>query len=328
MAKILVTGGAGFIGSNLTQELVKQGHQVTVYDNLRSGKLENLAGIPHRFIKGDVRDYQLLRSVTEGFDFIFHLAALTSVIESMSKIDECVSININGTINVLKAAREHKIQKVIFASSAAVYGDTPELPKNELMRISPKSPYAITKADGENFCRLYSNYFGTPTVCARFFNAFGEKKDPESDYAAVISIIIHKAITGQPLIIYGDGTQTRDYIYVKDVVKALILLMQKGDGIYNVGYGNVVDLNTIIALVQEITKTKINVRYSKVREGDIKHSFASIDKLEALGFKPDYTLEEGIRRTINYLKKQDLLKRNLKCLKGNGDYLRERKNTG
>jgi UDP-glucose 4-epimerase len=296
--KVLVTGGAGFIGSHLTEELVRQGYQVLVFDNLRTGKIQNLNGIPHRFIEGDVRNYATLVEAVHGCEMVFHLAALTSVAESMRNIDECIAINLNGTLNVLKAARENQVKKLVFASSAAVYGESPDLPKTEAMRLEPKSPYAITKADGEFYCNLFHESFGLPTVCARFFNVFGERQDPHSAYASAIPIFIARALKNEPVVIYGDGTQTRDFVYVKDIVKALLLLKDHGFGVYNIGYGKTIDLNTLVALIRSLIHSDAPIRYEPERPGEIKHSYASAAKIETLGFKPDYTLDEGLNRTI------------------------------
>jgi UDP-glucose 4-epimerase len=302
MKKILITGGAGFIGSHLAEELAKQGYQVVIFDNLRTGKFKNLYDIPHQFITGDIRDYPTLLKTAQGCEVIYHLAALTSVMESVRNIDECISINLHGTINVLKAAYENKVKKLIFASSAAVYGETLELPKTESMRPEPKSPYAITKMDGEYYCHLFRESFGLPTVCARFFNVFGERQDPFSAYASAIPIFITKVLKKEPITIFGDGTQTRDFIYVKDIVKSLILLKDYGLGVYNLGYGKTIDINTLVMMICKILNSDVSIQYQPERLGEIKHSYASAAKIENLGFKPDYTLEEGLKRVCSNLK--------------------------
>lgn len=304
MSKVLITGGAGFIGSHLAEELVRQGKEIVIIDILRTGKLENLSGIRHTFINADIRDYDALKSALAGCRWIYHLAALTSVVESMNKIEECISINLKGTLNVLRAAQENGIQKVFFASSAAVYGESPELPKTENMRLEPKSPYAITKADGEYYCDLYNDFFGVATVSARFFNVFGERQDPSSAYASAIPIFIKKALCNEPITIYGDGTQTRDFIYVKDIVKTLIFLMESSsNGVYNIGYGVKNDINSLVDLIKELVDSNSEISYFPERAGEIKHSFASVDKLMNLGFEPDYALKDGLLRTINFMRK-------------------------
>ncbi len=300
MSKILITGGAGFIGSHLAAELARQGNHVTIYDNLLTGRPDNLSGIPHTLIQGDIRDLDHLNAAVRDCEIVFHLAALTSVTESMANLDEYLAVNLMGTLNVLKAAKNNHIKKVIFASSAAVYGDSPELPKSEEMRLNPQSPYAITKADGEYYCDLFNAHFGLATVSARFFNVFGERQDPNSSYAAAIPIFISKGIRNQPIVIYGDGTQTRDFIYVKDLVGALILLMNKGTGVYNIGYGQTINVNTMVGMIQCILNSASKINYAAERPGEIKHSYSSIVKLTTLGFHPKFSLETGLQRTIDY----------------------------
>lgn len=303
MAKILITGGAGFIGSHLAEELVRQGNEIVIIDNLRTGKLESLSNIGHTFVNGDIRDYAVLKSALEGCSCVYHLAALTSVVESMDKIEECISINLQGTLNVLKAVQENGVKKVCFASSAAVYGDSPELPKTETMRLDPKSPYAITKADGEYYCNLYNDFLGVATVSARFFNVFGERQDPNSAYASAIPIFIKKALGNEPITIYGDGTQTRDFIYVKDIVKALIFLMESsGFGVYNIGYGVKIDINSLVNLIKKSVGSNSGISFLPERAGEIRHSFASVAKLMDLGFKPDYALKDGLMRTVDFMR--------------------------
>jgi UDP-glucose 4-epimerase len=302
MLNILITGGAGFIGSHLVEELILEGNSVTVYDNLSTGKLNNLSNCSVNFIKGDILNYKSLSNAMRNCEVVFHLAALTSVVESLKNIENYVSINLNGTLNVLKAASENKIKMVIFASSAAVYGDSPDLPKIEEMRLNPKSPYAITKVDGEYYCNLYHEYYNLPTVCARFFNVFGERQDLNSSYAAAIPSFIFNCIKNHQVTIYGDGAQTRDFIYVKDLVKALILLMKGKGGIFNIGYGKAMDINTLVRLIKNYLNSSSEICYVSARPADIKHSFASINKLTSFGFIPEFSLEKGLYRTIDYFK--------------------------
>jgi UDP-glucose 4-epimerase len=304
MLKICVTGGAGFIGSHLTEELAGQGHSVIVFDNLLTGKLDNLTGIPHTFVKGDIRDFDLLVAAIRNCDIVFHLASLTSVAESMNNIDEYISVNLMGTVNVLKAARANRVKKLVFASSAAVYGDSEELPKTETMPLAPKSPYAITKIDGEYYGNLFNDYYGLPTTSVRFFNVFGERQAEDSPYSSVVSIFVAKVLRNASISIYGDGTQTRDLVYVKDVVKALILLMDQGTGVFNVGSGQAIDINSLVGKILRIVDSNSTVQYVPERPGDIKHSFASIAKITGLGFRPDFSLEAGLIRTIQDLKKR------------------------
>lgn len=298
MPKVLITGGAGFIGGHLAEELAKQGYNVVIYDNLRTGKIQNLNGFSYSFIKDDVCNYEALVEAVSGCEEVFHLAALTGVVESMTNIEECLTINLYGTLNVLNAARKNGVKKLVFASSAAVYGESPELPKTETMRLEPKSPYAISKVDGEYYCNLFYESFGLPTVCARFFNVFGERQDPHSAYASAIPIFITRALKNEPITIYGNGNQTRDFIYVKDIVKALLFLKDHGSGVYNLGYGKALDINTLVAIIRRFVHSESPIRFVPERQGEIKHSYAAISQIQSLGFKPDYTLEEGLERTI------------------------------
>jgi UDP-glucose 4-epimerase len=302
MSKILITGGAGFIGSHLAEELASQGNQIIIYDNLTMGKLDNLSKIPHTLIQGDIRNFDLLLTAMQDCNIVFHLAALTSVAESMVNIEEYLSVNLMGLIQVLKAAKTSQVKKLIFSSSAAVYGDSAELPKIEDMRLAPKSPYAINKIDGEFYCSLFNDFYGLPTVCARFFNVFGERQAEDSPYSAAIPIFISKALRNNIISIYGDGTQTRDLVYVKDVAKALILLMNQGTGIYNVGSGRTIDINTLVHKICQIVNSNAKIRYIPERPGEIKHSYASIAKISSLGFTADFSLEEGLVRTINHFR--------------------------
>lgn len=281
-----------------------QGNNITIYDNLLTGRLDNLSKIPHTFIQGDIRNLDLLVEAVQDCDIVFHLAALTSVTESMANMDEYLAVNLIGTINVLKAAKARQVKKFILASSAAVYGDSDELPKVENMQMPPKSPYAITKINGEYYCNLFNDYYGLPTVCARFFNVFGERQAEDSPYSAAIPIFISKALQNQTISIYGDGTQTRDLVYVKNLVKALILLMGQGNGVYNIGSGRTIDINSLIRKIFQIMNLNPAVQYIPERPGEIRHSYASIEKLTALGFQPDFSLEEGLIRTIGYFREK------------------------
>ncbi len=301
---VLITGGAGFIGSHLAEELANNGFSVKIFDNLHTGKLKNLENIPHDFIQGDINDIDLLVKSMKNCQIVFHLAALTSVIESMHNPNLYVDVNTQGTVNVLKAAKQNKIKKVIFASSAAVYGDSPQLPKIEDMPPNPKSPYAISKLDGELYCKLYSESFSLPTAYARFFNVFGEKQDPNSHYAAAIPIFLNNMINNKTINIYGDGEQTRDFIYVKDVVNALIFLIHNGQGLFNIGYGKTITINNLLDNIKDILDLNIGKIYTKERPGEIKHSYASVKKLNSLGFIPNFSLKKGLERTAHWIKTQ------------------------
>lgn len=301
--KFLITGGAGFIGSHLAEELIARGHQVIIYDNLRTGQLKNLNNLPVKLAIEDILNYRALSMAMQGCVGVFHLAALTSVVESMERFDEYLAVNLQGSINVLKSAVENKVKKVVFASSAAVYGDSPELPKREDMALHPKSPYAITKLDSEFFSAFFSESRKLPTVCGRFFNVFGERQALDSPYAAAIPIFITNCLKGAPVLIYGDGNQTRDFIYVKDLVKAFMLLMEKGLGVYNIGYGKAVTVNRLVTMIRHYLNSVSEIHYLPQRPGEILNSYAAIDKLVLLGFQPEFSLEQGLYRTIDYYQK-------------------------
>lgn len=302
--KVVITGGAGFIGSHIAEEWIKRGAEVHVIDNLRTGCMENLSHLPEvQFHKGSITERDLVFNVLKNADYIHHLAALVSVPESFEKIDECLAINVNGLINVLDAAREYKSKKVVLSSSAAIYGDNPVSPKTTDMAPQPKSPYGITKLDGEYYLKMYSEAYGLGTVSLRYFNVFGQRQDPGSQYSAAIPIFVSKAIKNEPITVYGDGEQTRDFIFVKDVVAANLLAAEgpARSGVFNVACGRAISINELIRLVLEETKSKSEIVYLPERAGDIKHSLASIEETtNKLGFLPVFDLSEGLRLTIKY----------------------------
>lgn len=300
MKRAFITGGAGFIGSHIAEHLSGQGYDVVVYDNRTTGKKENLEGIRHTFIQGDIRDYDHLRASLKPSDIIFHMAALTSVAQSMENMNDYISVNVQGTVNLLQAAKATGANKVLFASSAAVYGDSQALPKQENMRLEPQSPYAITKLDGEYYCNVYQQYLGLKTVCARFFNVFGEKQNPNSSYAAAVPIFMSRALRNERIDIYGDGSQTRDFIYVKDLVNAMIFLMEKGKGVFNIGYGKTISVSDLVKMISNMTNSSSVIDYVSERPGEIKHSYASVEKLGNLGFSPAFSLESGLQRTLSF----------------------------
>ncbi len=237
--KILVTGGAGFIGSHIVEHYQDKAEEIRVLDNLRTGYLKNLEGLRHTFIEGSICDRELVRQAVQGVDYIFHMAALVSVPESMSKISECIDINVNGLLNVLEEASAAGVKKIVLASSAAIYGDNPTVPKLETMYPEPKSPYAITKLDGEYYLNMFRAEGKINTAAVRFFNVFGPRQDPKGAYAAAVPIFIEKAVKGEDITVYGDGSQTRDFIYVKDIVGALTFVAEHPEvtGVFNAGYG-------------------------------------------------------------------------------------------
>jgi len=299
--KILVTGGAGFIGSNIVEHFHKT-DDVVVLDNLRSGFERNLAGLRVTFIHGSVTDRSMVEKAAEGVDYIFHLAALVSVPESVENPRETVDINVHGTLNVLESARTHGVKKVVISSSAAIYGDNPVVPKIESMVPEPKSPYAITKLDAEYYAKMYTSEFAAPVVCLRYFNVFGPRQNPKSQYAAAVPIFIDKAIRNQDMTIYGDGEQTRDFVFVEDVVAANVLAARSAaTGVYNIACGGRITINDLARTIIALTKSSSTIIHAGERAGDVKHSQADIGRATAIGFRPKYTLEEGLKPTLEYL---------------------------
>ena len=302
--RVLITGGAGFIGSHLVEHFQGKA-QVRVLDSLRTGYLKNIEKFDVEFIRGDVRDRETVRKAMEGVDYVFHLAALISVPESMEKIAECVDINVNGLLTVLEEAAAAKVKKLCFSTSAAIYGDNPEVPKRETMFPEPKSPYAITKLDGEYYCSMFTQTGRLQTACLRYFNVFGPRQDPKSAYAAAVPIFTAKAVAGEPLTIYGDGEQTRDFIYVKDIVAANVFMaMHDFTGVYNIAYGKRITINDLVKLIKDVTHSQSEVVHLPERAGDVKHSMAAIDKLKATGFEPQYDFDTGMKATVEFFQSQ------------------------
>jgi UDP-glucose 4-epimerase len=300
MNKYVITGGAGFIGSHIAEYLSGKGHEVIILDSLRTGFEKNLDGLNVKFIKGDIRDKDLVDELVQGASGIFHLAALVSVPESLLNINECIEINTLGTINILEAAKKNDSCKVVLSSSAANYGDNPILPKIETMSPQPMTPYAVTKLDGEFYLKMYQDQWKVPTASLRYFNVFGPRQNPKSAYAAAVPIFINKALQNQPISIYGDGSQTRDFIYVKDVVKANILASKMGGETYNVALGYSTSILELAKKIIEITNSKSQIQFLEERPGDIKHSIANPTKFNQLGFKPDYTIDSALQETISF----------------------------
>lgn len=308
MSKYLITGGAGFIGSHIGEFLSGEGHEVIVLDSLRTGFEKNLEGLNVKFVKGDIRDKELVEELSKNTNAIFHLAALVSVPESILHINECVEINTIGTLNILEAAKNNSGCKVVLSSSAANYGDNPVLPKIETMVPEPMTPYSITKLDGEYYLKMYHDQWDIPTASLRYFNVFGPRQNPKSAYAAAVPIFISKALQNQPIIIYGDGMQTRDFIYVKDVVKANLLASKTGSETYNVALGHSTSILELAEKIIEITNSKSNIQFLEERPGDIKHSQANPSKFNTLGFKPDYSIQDALEETIDFYHKELLTK--------------------
>ncbi len=305
----LVTGGAGFIGSNLVRGLMKRGKHVRVIDNLSTGNISNIKDILDKidFIEGDIRDLDCVQEACRKVDWVFHQAAIPSVPRSIENPIEFNQSNIDGTLNVLVAARDQKVKRVIYAGSSSVYGDTPELPKKEDMKPCPLSPYALTKLTGEYYCKVFSDVYGLETVTTRYFNVFGPRQNPDSPYAAVIPRFIDALLNGKPLTVFGDGEQTRDFTYVENVVYANILCSEaektKGE-VINIAASSRISLNQLIKILSRITGKEIGPVYKEPRKGDIKHSLADISQAEKLiGYKPIVDLEEGLAKTVQWLKK-------------------------
>ncbi|MCI7644168.1 MAG: NAD-dependent epimerase/dehydratase family protein [Lentisphaeria bacterium] len=300
--RVLVTGGAGFIGSHVVEHFQGKA-EVRVLDNLRSGFKKNLDGFDVEFIEGDIRDRETVRKAMQGVDYVFHMAAMISVPESMFKPLECVDINDNGLLIVLEEAAAAGVKKLCFSTSAAIYGDNPTVPKREIMYPEPKSPYAITKLDGEYYCNMFTTEGKLQTACLRYFNVFGPRQDPKSAYAAAVPIFTAKAVKNEDITVYGDGEQTRDFIYVKDIVAANVFMaMSDYTGVFNIAYGGKITINDLVNNIIKIVGSKSKVVHAPQRAGDVKHSMAAIDKLKATGFVPKHTFEEGLAATINYFK--------------------------
>ncbi len=301
--KVVVTGGVGFIGSHLSELLSNKGYDVTIIDDLSTGKITNIEPLLQKnaakFVKGSITDLSLLQEVFHGAEYIFHQAAIPSVPRSIDNPAASHEANITGTLNVLLAARDNSVRKVIAASTSSVYGDTPTLPKQEDMIPSPQSPYAVTKLAAEYYCRVFSKVYGLPTVCLRYFNVYGPKQDPESEYAAVIPKFITRTFEGKPPIIYGDGEQSRDFTFVRDVAVANILAAENDvTGVFNIGTGKYISLNSLAKLIIRLIQSNVEPIHQEPRRGDIRHSLADISKAQTFGYEPKYSLEEGLIETI------------------------------
>jgi len=305
--KFLVTGGAGFIGSNIAAALIANGDKVRVLDNFSSGRHENIADLTGKIelIEGDIRDYWTVVKAVEGIDYILHQAALPSVPRSVANPLTSNEVNINGTLHVLQAARDAGVKKLVMASSSSVYGESEELPKHEGLRPSPLSPYAVTKLTNEYYLKVWWELYKFPTVALRYFNIFGPKQDPNSQYAAVIPKFITALMEEKPPTVFGDGEQSRDFTYIDNCVQANILAATNdkvcGD-YFNVACGGQFTLNELLDKLREIIGVSTKANYAEARQGDIKHSFATIDKLGKYGYDPKIGFDEGLRRTVEFFR--------------------------
>ena len=304
----LVTGGAGFIGSNIVEHLIKKGEEVRVLDNFSSGRRNNIAHLLDKIevVEGDVRDFWTVMRATKGVKYILHQAALPSVQRSVNNPLTSNEVNINGTLNLLEAAKEYGVKRFIYASSSSVYGDTPTLPKIEDMPPKPLSPYAITKLAGEEYCQTFSVLYGLPTVCLRYFNVFGIRQDPTSQYSAVIPKFIRLLLEKKTPVIYGDGEQSRDFTFVENVVDANILAchsdVSEGE-VINIACGESFTLNQLVSTLNQIIGTKIKPEYAESITGDVKCSLAGISKAKKLlGYQAKVSFAKGLEKTVEWVR--------------------------
>lgn len=306
--RYLVTGGAGFIGSNIVDELVRRGEEVRVLDDLSSGNERNLAAVRSKidFRTGNITDLAALQSACQGVEYVIHLAARTSVPRSVKDPLETNSVNIDGTLNALVAARDANVRRFVYAASSSAYGETPALPKLETMQPQPISPYGVTKFVGELYAQVFGRVYGLENASIRYFNVFGPRQDPTSQYSGVLSRFMLALLQGQPPVIYGDGEQSRDFTYIENVVDETLRACntQGADGkVFNGGTGVRITLNQVLKLLEKITGKKIQARYDPPRAGDIRDSQADISLArQLLGYEPRVQFEEGLRRTWDWYK--------------------------
>ncbi|MDN7025422.1 SDR family oxidoreductase [Methanoculleus sp. FWC-SCC1] len=306
--RYIVTGGSGFIGSNLADELARE-HDVVIIDNISTGRRvnsEHLLENEHvTFAEGSVTDLALLQDLFAGADGVFHQAAIPSVPRSVNDPISSNEANVTGTLNVLVAAKDCGVRKVVAASSSSVYGDTPVLPKHEGMQPNPLSPYAVSKLADEYYGKVFSELYGIQTVFLRYFNVFGPRQDPNSEYAAVIPKFITRLLENRPPTIYGDGGQTRDFTFVRDVVQANIRAMESdAEGVFNIACGRRISLNDLAATLMDIIGVRVDPVYEPARAGDVRDSLADISRArEAFGYDPQYTVEEGLAETVDWFRR-------------------------
>ena len=311
MPRYLITGGAGFIGANLAHALVERGEPVRILDDYSTGRAQNLTGIADRIeiLRGDLRDPATVRRAVAGIEIILHQAALNSNPRSIKEPGPTNAVNVDGTLLLLEAARTAGVRRVVYASSSSVYGDSPGLPKSEEMPLSPKAPYGVSKLAAEQYCRVFAQVYGFETVSLRYFNVFGPRQHPDSEYAAVIPRFLRRMLAGQRPIIFGDGEQSRDFTAVENVVAANLLAAETTRGIgeaFNIAWGKASTLNQLVSWLNQLLGTDLAPIYEAPRPADIRHSYASIRKAEAiLGYRPVLVVEEGLRRTVEWFKQHE-----------------------
>jgi nucleoside-diphosphate-sugar epimerase len=304
-ASYLVTGGAGFIGSHLAEELLRRGHRVRVVDSLITGKRDNLACIPAaEFLEGDLAEAELAARATAGMDYVLHQAAIPSVPRSVDDPATSNRANVTATLNILIAAKEAGVKRLVYAGSSSAYGDTPTLPKREDMPTRPLSPYALQKLVGEQYCQMFTQLYGFPTVTTRYFNVFGPRQDPGSAYSGVISLFATALLDGRPPIIHGDGEQTRDFTYIANVVDGVLRACdapQAAGEVINVATGRRISLNELLRVLNGLAGTNVQAVFKEPRAGDVRDSQADISKANALlGYEPTVSLEDGLERTLDW----------------------------
>jgi len=303
MASYLVTGGAGFIGSHLSEELLRRGHRVRIADNFVTGKRQNLDRLcGAEVLEGDLAETAFAERATAGVDYVLHQAAIPSVPRSVEDPWTSNRANVDATLSVLIGARKASVKRVVYAASSSAYGNTPTLPKREDMPASPRSPYALQKLVGEQYCRMFTELYGLPTVCTRYFNVFGPRQDPGSPYSGVISLFTSALLAGRRPVIYGDGEQTRDFTYVANVVNGVLLACEAPDiagTMMNLATGGRISLNNLVRVLNAIVGTNIEPIYKPARAGDVHDSQADISKASALlGYSPIVSLEDGLAATV------------------------------
>jgi len=312
MATYLVTGGAGFIGSNIVDALLERGDSVRVLDNFSTGREENVAGFHDRveLVRGDICERETVDAAVSGADYVIHQAALASVPRSIADPTANNQVNVQGTLNLLESAVQHGVKRFVYASSSSVYGDSEALPKVETMTPNPKSPYAVAKLAAEYYCGVFSALHNLPTVALRYFNVFGPRQDPSSEYSAVIPIFVKALIEGRSPTIHGDGEQSRDFTFIENVVAANLLACDSdtsGGRVYNIACGERYTLNELFAALRSEIGGEVEAVYGPDRAGDVKHSMAAIDRIQSeLGYSVGLGFDEGIRRTVGWYQEEGL----------------------